>query len=115
MRFSGKHLFVNADCDQGELCAEVLDTDGKVIAPYTKENCEVIRGDETLRRVNWEGASDLGRLAGQTVRFKFYLRLGELYAFWVSPDESGASHGYVGAGGPGYAGFVDTVNETTNS
>lgn len=114
VQFSGKHLFVNADCDQGELRGEVLDKDGNVIAPFTKENCEPIRGDETLRRVNWEGASDLGRLAGQTVRFKFYLRLGELYAFWVSPDESGASRGYVGAGGPGYKGFVDTVGRTSN-
>ena len=67
-----------------------------------------------MRRVNWEGAADLARLAGEPVRFRFYLRLGALYAFWVSPDESGASNGYVGAGGPSYAGFVDTVDETTN-
>ena len=32
---------------------------------------------------------------------------GKLYAFWVSPDESGASHGYVAGGGPGYMGRID--------
>ena len=40
---------------------------------------------------------------------RFHLKNGSLYAFWVSPDESGASHGYVGAGGPGFTGPRDTV------
>jgi hypothetical protein len=44
------------------------------------------------------------------VRFRFSLRNGELYAFWVSPGEAGASHGYVGAGGPGLTGLADTVS-----
>jgi hypothetical protein len=35
--------------------------------------------------------------------------------FWISPDDSGASHGYVAAGGPGFTSNVDTVgNRTTN-
>ena len=67
--------------------------------------------DKTLRRVEWKGAKDLSALSGEPARFRFHLRLGELYSFWVSPDESGASHGYVGAGGPGYTSFVDTVGE----
>jgi len=43
------------------------------------------------------------------VRFRFHLRNGALYAFWVSPDKSGASRGYVAAGGPGFTGPTDTV------
>jgi hypothetical protein len=35
------------------------------------------------------------------VRFRFTLTNGKLYAFWVSPETTGASHGYVAAGGPG--------------
>ncbi|MCK4294415.1 MAG: hypothetical protein KAY65_14550 [Planctomycetes bacterium] len=31
---------------------------------------------------------------------------------WVSPDFSGASHGYVGAGGPGFTGPTDTVGQS---
>lgn len=27
--------------------------------------------------------------------------------FWMSPDKSGASRGYVAAGGPGYEGAID--------
>ena len=48
-------------------------------------------------------------MAGKTVRFRFHLANGSLYSFWVSADESGASDGYVAAGGPGLAGSMDTV------
>ena len=40
-------------------------------------------------------------LAGTPVRFRFHLRAGSIYSFWVSPDQSGASYGYVAAGGRG--------------
>jgi hypothetical protein len=31
----------------------------------------------------------------------FHLKNARLYAFWVSPDETGASGGHLAAGGPG--------------
>ena len=111
VRFSGKYLFVNTECDQGELRVEALDKDGEVVEPFTRDNCVPLTVDKTLQRVEWKGGKDLSALAGEPVRFRFHLRLGELYSFWVSPDESGASYGYVGAGGPGYTSFVDTVGE----
>jgi hypothetical protein len=40
---------------------------------------------------------------------RFHLTNGQLYSFQVSPDLSGASHGYVAAGGPGLTGPVDTT------
>ena len=103
------HLFVNVDCPKGELKAEVLDKDGKVIEPFTLKNCEPVSSDKTLVQVKWQHTEDLADLAGKPVRFRFHLRNGSLYAFWVSPDKSGASHGYVGAGGPGFTGATDTV------
>jgi hypothetical protein len=109
--FKGKYLFVNVLCPRGELKVEVLDKDGEVIEPFTLENCEPIAADKTLVQVNWEGNKDLADLAGKPVRFKFYLENGSLYSFWVSPDESGASHGYVGAGGPGFTGPTDTIGQ----
>jgi hypothetical protein len=109
VRFRGKHLFVNADADAGELRVEVLGEDGKVITPFSRANCLPIRADATLQAVRWQGAPDLSPLAGQPVKFRFYLRNASLYAFWVSPQRSGASHGYVAAGGPGFTGPTDTV------
>ena len=66
-------------------------------------------GDKTRRQVTWKGASDLAKLSGQNVRFRFTLRNGQLYAFWVTPSASGASYGYVAAGGPEFDGPIDTV------
>jgi len=109
--FKGKHLFVNVDAPMGELRAEVLDEGGNVITPFSADRCIPFTGDATCRKMTWNGADDLGELAGRKVRFRFTLHGGALYAFWVSPDLSGASYGYVGAGGPAFDGLVDTVGE----
>ena len=109
VRFSGKHLFVNLAAPAGELRVDVLDAAGNTIAPYTAPTCVPVRGDSTSARVVWTGAADLAALANRPVRFKFHVTNGALYAFWVSPETTGASHGYVAAGGPGFTGPIDTV------
>jgi hypothetical protein len=43
------------------------------------------------------------------VRLRFHLSNAQLYSFWVSGDASGASQGYVAAGGPGFTGPKDTT------
>jgi hypothetical protein len=101
VHFTGKFLFVNVNSDAGELRAEVLDKAGRVIAPFARDNCVPISVDKTLQLVKWKDASDLAAVTGRPVRFRFHLTNGQLYAFWVSPDRSGASYGYVAAGGPG--------------
>jgi hypothetical protein len=109
IRFRGKHLFVNVASESGELRVEALDSHGNVIAPFFSVECLPIRSDNTIQEVRWKNAEDLSTLADRPVRFRFHLRDGSLYSFWVSPDRSGASHGYVAAGGPGFSGPVDTV------
>jgi hypothetical protein len=109
LRFRGRHLFVNLSAPKGQLRAEVLDADGKVIAPFSRDNCTPITCDRTLERVQWKGAKDLTALAGKPVKLRFHLSNGRLFAFWVSPEVSGASQGYVAAGGPGFKGPTDTV------
>jgi hypothetical protein len=107
--FGGKYLFVNVDAPDGELRAEVLDDKGEVLAPYSAANCVPVRGDKTRQRVLWKGAADLAQVSGKTVKVRFHLTNGKLYAFWVSPAESGASHGYVAAGGPDFTRLTDTT------
>lgn len=111
VKFKGKYLFVNVDALKGELTAEVLDQEGKVIKPFTKDNCKSITVDSTLQEITWKDSRDLSIVAGKTVRFRFHLKNGSLYSFWVSPDKSGASYGYVAAGGPGFTGPRDTVGK----
>lgn len=98
----------------GELRAEVLDKEGNVIRPFSLANCSPVTTDRTLQRITWKGAADLSELAGKPVRFRFTLKNGALYSFWVSPERSGASHGYVAAGGPGFTGPTDTIGEASN-
>lgn len=105
--FKGKHLFVNASCPNGELSVEILDENGKAIEPFTRANCFSISSDKTLAKVSWKGASDLTSVTERPIRIRFHLKNGSLYAFWVSPDESGASQGYVGAGGRDFARMPD--------
>lgn len=109
VRFNGKYLFVNATISHGELRVEILGADGKTIAGFTRDACTPIAGDATCINVRWKAKDDLSAVAGTDVRFRFYLRNGSLYSFWTSPDASGASHGYVAAGGPGFTGSKDTI------
>ena len=101
LRFSGAHLFVNADV-AGELRVEVLDREGRVLEPYSSANAVPVAGNGTKMPVRWQSRASLAELAGQPVRFRFTLTRGRLYAFWVSAAPTGQSGGYVGAGGPGY-------------
>src|SRR6185312_2335267 len=97
------HLFVNAAVDGGEVRGEVLDANGRIIEPFSAQRCSPVTGDSTRAEIAWPGAS-LGDLAGQPVRFRFYLRDGRLYAFWVADTPRGSSRGYVAAGGPDFKG-----------
>jgi len=109
VKFKGRHLFVNVDNTEGDLRVEVLDEEGEVIEPFSRSNCVPVSADKTLAPVRWKGAADLSGVSGKPVRFRFRLTNGRLYAFWVSPDTSGASYGYMAAGGPGFTSNRDTV------
>ena len=110
--FSGSRLFVNVDCPQGELKAEMLDEAGKPIEPFTLANCRPVCTNSTCTAITWKNATNLTPLRQTPVRFRFTLKRGSLYAFWVSRDSSGRSDGYVAGGGPGYTGLTDTQGTT---
>ena len=95
------------DCPEGELKAEVLSRSGEVIEPFTIKNCKPVSCDKTLVALAWK--EDLVKLSGEPVRFRFFLKNGSIYSFWVSPEKNGASYGYVGGGGPKFTAATDTV------
>jgi hypothetical protein len=105
--FSGKFPFVNVASKDGELRTEILNADGQGIAPFLLENSVPVKTDSTKQRLAWKGADDVSPLVGKPVCFRFHLTDAQLYAFWVSKRENGASGGYVAAGGPGFAGPMD--------
>jgi hypothetical protein len=68
-----------------------------------------IREDRTLHAAKWQGGKRLvrgGRPAGQV---PVLLEQGPALCIWVSPEPSGASHGYVAAGCPGFSEPMDTL------
>jgi hypothetical protein len=54
-------------------------------------------------------------LAGRPVRFRFFLENGSLYSFWVANSTSGASNGYIAAGGPGFRGPRDSIGDGSST
>ena len=96
-------VFVNVEDPNGEIRVEILSQAGAVVPRFTVKDCAPVTADKTLHLVRWTGVEDLSSLANQPVRFRFHLKNGRLFAFWVSPEKKGASHGYVAAGGPGFS------------
>jgi hypothetical protein len=107
IRFSGAHLFVNADLSAGELRVAVEDEHGRSLPDLSLDECLSVRGDGTALRVRWKSDTALARVAGRPVRLRFELAGGQLFAFWIAKTASGASGGFVAAGGPGFTGARD--------
>lgn len=107
--FSGSCIFINAAVPNGSVRVEVLDENMKVILPFRKINCLAFSGDSTITELKWKDGKNLASLAGKVVRFRFEIKNGSLYAFWVSKDSSGLSDGYLAAGGAGYSGITDRL------
>jgi hypothetical protein len=107
VRFSGKHLFVNAAPGRGELRVEVLDETGKSLPGFTSDDFAPVTGDNVRMPVSLRDGRTLESLADRPVRLRFTLSAGSLWSFWITDDPRGASHGYVAAGGPEFAGARD--------
>ena len=114
IQFQGSRLFVNAHTAKGELQVEVLNESNDVIEPFGRENSIAMKSDSTRFELRWKSDADLKALAGQSVRFRFHLSDGSLYAFWVSSDDRGASNGFMAAGGPGLPTSRDTLGNGTS-
>jgi hypothetical protein len=108
LRFAGAHLFVNADLSGGgELRVSVEDENGRALPDLSQGDCVPARGNGTAMRIGWHRSGALAAAAGRPVRLRFQLTGGRLFAFWVSSKESGASNGFVAAGGPAFTGPTD--------
>ena len=95
---------MNADVHnkKSSLLVELQDEHGTPIAGFTKKDCITVkRVDSTKYQISWKNNTNLEPLRGKIIRVKFYVRNADLYAFWISPWETGESRGYTAGGGPG--------------
>lgn len=81
IRFSGDQLWVNANTGAGGyIKVEVLDPEGRVIPGFERENCQWIVGNGIKIPVVWKDVN-ISSLQGQTIRLKYIIQDGELYAY----------------------------------
>ena len=74
---TGTKLFANVDALKGELRAEVLDRDAKVLA-----TSDPVNGDLPRSEVAWK-QGDVAALSGQIIALRFWLRNASLYSYWL--------------------------------
>ena len=81
LTFTGNRLHLNLDT-RGAGCARValLDREGKPLAGFTIEQCDVINADDTDHVVRWKNQPDVGKLEGQVVCVQVEMRNTKLYA-----------------------------------
>jgi hypothetical protein len=87
---------------------------GKAMSGLDANHCVAVHSGGTCQPVRWKRIGDLSGIQGQTVRFRFHVSRAKLYSFWMSPNGTGASFGYVTAGGPGLTGSRDTIGVGRN-
>jgi len=78
----GSRLEVNIEAPQGEFEVWVLDAAGNPIPRFYQTLRDV---DEVRFQPHWNFIGELKDLMGQTIRLKFRLEEGTLYAFQIRP------------------------------
>lgn len=79
--FSGNRLELNFETSAaGYLRVEIQDEQGVPQAGYTLGECPEMIGDDVDRTIKWSGGSNVGKLAGQTVRLRFVMQDADLYS-----------------------------------
>ena len=99
-RFNGEFFFTNARVS-GSLRVELLDKNGTVIPGFSYDDCQPFRGDAVKSQIKWKTKASLAELKGRVIKARFYMTEGSLYAFWISPYQTGESNGYTAGGGAG--------------
>ncbi len=83
LKFQGSELVLNLNTSAAGIArVAILDSDFRPLEGYSLEDCDRIHTTNRIdRQVSWNGESDLGSLAGRSVRLHFELRDLDLYAF----------------------------------
>jgi hypothetical protein len=64
---------------------EIQDAAGRPIPGFALDDCPEIIGDQIERVATWKTGSDVGKLAGQTIRLRFMMKDADLYSLRFRP------------------------------
>ncbi len=82
VKVDGTRLLLNVDTGaMGRLRAGLLAADGKPLAGFSADECDVLCTNSTHAEVSWKGQSDLAALKGRDVRLLFTGSRTKLYSF----------------------------------
>jgi hypothetical protein len=87
VELAGGTLEVNADV-RGDLRVELLDEAERPLEGYSAADCEPVRSDSLKHTIRWKEKSSLEPLRGRSVRVRFILRDGAIYAFQFTGEKS---------------------------
>ena len=83
LEVTGRELRANVDSWRGRVKAELLDAEsGRPIPGFTSEESIPAVIDSIHEPLGWTNRADVSELAGKTVRIRFSIWQGELYAYW---------------------------------
>ncbi len=108
MKFDGEYLFINADSRYGSIKIALIDEECNEIPGYTAQEFNDVKQNGTKILCSWENNTTIK--IKENVRFKFTVKDGALYSFWVSKKSTGESGGYLGAGEIGKKTYIDEEN-----
>ncbi len=81
LKFNGQKLDVNYSTSAaGGIRVEVQNLAGKPIPGFTLEDCIPLYGDEISRDVGWKENSEIGQLAGQSIKLRFEMTEADLFS-----------------------------------
>jgi hypothetical protein len=87
VKVDGPRLALNLDTAVlGHLRAGLLDAEGKPIAGFGPEDCEILQTNSTHALVTWRGKGVLSALQGREVRLRFTGGRAKLFSFYFTAD-----------------------------
>jgi hypothetical protein len=85
IRVEGRELRLNLDAWRGQVKVEILDAgEERVLPGFGLEDCLPLSVDHLDEPVRWRDGRDLSSLQGRSVRLRFSILRGELYAYWFA-------------------------------
>jgi hypothetical protein len=86
--FSGRQLYLNLSsalqqwgAGPCEVRAEILSPNHEPLSGFSFEDTDPITTSGQTHIVSWKGKSDLGELAGKSIKLRFYFKNAKLYSF----------------------------------
>ena len=72
----------------GSVYVELQDASGRPLSGYALEGCIESIGDSVQHTVRWKNGGDVGGMAGQPIRLRFFLKDADRYSFQFTSDQA---------------------------